>query len=90
MAKCFILCSSKIYITNSSLKFNITFKEILISKEEEKLEDVLKKVELYDFVNTLQNKEDTLLGEGGDNLSGGQSQRLGIARALFKDSNNYT
>ena len=76
----------KIYITNSSIKFNITFKNILTNKEQEKLEDVLKKVHLYDFVNSLNNKTDTLLGEGGNNLSGGQSQRLGIARALYKNS----
>lgn len=76
----------KIYITNSSIKFNITFKEILNTEEEEKLEKVLKKVQLFDFVNSLDNKANTLLGEGGDNLSGGQSQRLGIARALYKNS----
>ncbi len=76
----------KIYITNSSIKFNITFKNILTNKEQEKLNEVLKKVNLYDFVDSLYNKADTLLGEGGNNLSGGQSQRLGIARALYKDS----
>ena len=76
----------KIYITNSSIKFNITFKNILTNKEQEKLNEVLKKVNLYDFVDSLNNKADTLLGEGGNNLSGGQSQRLGIARALYKDS----
>ena len=76
----------KIYITNSSIKFNITFKDTLSAEEEEKLDDVLKKVQLYDFVNSLDNKVNTLLGESGNNLSGGQSQRLGIARALYKDS----
>jgi subfamily B ATP-binding cassette protein MsbA len=40
---------------------------------------------IYDFVETLQGKEDALLGNNGINLSGGQRQRISIARELYKD-----
>ena len=45
----------------------------------------MKNAVIYDFINNLPLKEKTIVGENGKSLSGGQIQRIGIARALYKD-----
>tara|TARA_B100000686_G_scaffold343630_1_gene424802 strand:- start:3783 stop:5483 length:1701 start_codon:yes stop_codon:yes gene_type:complete len=49
----------------------------------EKINEVLKKTNLYDFVYSFEDNINHSLGENGVNLSGGQAQRLAIARALY-------
>lgn len=55
---------------------NSTIKEI---------EDVLKRARIYDFINSLPGGYDTQVGERGVKLSGGEKQRIAIARAFLKD-----
>ena len=73
-----------VYLADESILFNITLSDKEI-KNSEKIDNILKIVELYDFFQTLPQKLETKVGERGSQLSGGQSQRLGIARALYRD-----
>ena len=51
--------------------------------DEVKVKEALKKAQLYDFVEDLDEGLDTVIGDRGVRLSGGQRQRIGIARALY-------
>lgn len=51
----------------------------------QRIQTVLKMAELYDFVQTLPDKENTFVGDRGSKLSGDQKQRIGIARALYSN-----
>ena len=77
-------------VSQSPYIFNMTLKEnLLLAKpdaSDDEINKVLKDAELYDFIQTLPNKIDSKLGENGVIFSGGQKQRLAIARALLKDS----
>ena len=72
-------------ILDESLLFNISLETNPDKASIEKINQILKIVSLYDYVNSLPEKIYTLAGENGNNLSGGQIQRLGIARALYKN-----
>ena len=77
--------AQNIYLLDDTIKNNIAYGINEEEIENDKLVDSLKKSQLYTFVNSLQNKEETLIGNNGIRISGGQRQRIGIARALYTD-----
>ena len=53
---------------------------------QEEIEAACRKASIHDFIMTLPNGYDTQVGELGDTLSGGEKQRLGLARAFLHDA----
>jgi len=72
------------YIFNMSIKENIKIVKPSITDEE--LIEKCKLAEIHNYIESLPNKYDTIVGENGVILSGGLKQRLSIARALVKKS----
>jgi subfamily B ATP-binding cassette protein MsbA len=79
------LVSQEVYLFNDSLKNNIAY-GLERPLQDEELIEVLKKARLYDFVVSLPDGFNTLVGDRGIQLSGGEKQRVSIARALLKGS----
>ncbi len=71
-------------IYNGSIRFNLQF--AWDKFQDDLLWEALKMVDLYDFVNSLEDGLDTIVGTGGLYFSGGQKQRIVIARAFVKNS----
>ncbi len=74
-----------VYLFRDSIKNNIRFAKPTATDEE--IIEVAKKAMCHDFIMELPNGYDTLVGEGGSSLSGGEKQRISIARALLKNAN---
>jgi ABC-type branched-subunit amino acid transport system ATPase component len=75
-----------IYLMDESIKKNIAIgiAEDLIDLK--KINYAIKNSGLEEFINSLPNNIDTIVGERGTRMSGGQRQRLGIARSLYFES----
>lgn len=72
-------------VFNFSLKENVTIANTLQTDNSELLNRSLNIAHVTDFLPKLPEGVDTLIGEKGVKLSGGEKQRLGIARAVFKE-----
>ena len=70
------------YIFNMSIRDNLKIVKNDLTNEE--MINACKVACLDDFVGSLKDGYDTIIGEGGVNLSGGEKQRLAIARALVQ------
>lgn len=72
-------------IIDESILFNITLEDDIEKINLDRVNDLLKQIDLYDHIYKLPNNIYELAGENGTRLSGGQCQRLGIVRALYRD-----
>lgn len=71
------------FLLSKSIRQNVAFGLNNDEIDDNLVWDLLRKVQLSDYVNTLPNKLDTLVGPGGVVLSGGERQRIGLIRALY-------
>jgi ATP-binding cassette subfamily B protein len=74
----------RVYLFEDTIANNIRF-----GKPEATMDEVIeaaKKAACHDFIMALPNGYDTVIGEGGATLSGGEKQRIAIARAIMKDA----
>ncbi len=76
----------KVTIFDESIYFNITLEQNLEKIDLKKLQKILKEVDLYETIYSLPNNISEKAGENGSKFSGGQCQRIGIARALYKNT----
>lgn len=74
----------RVYLFQDTVYNNIALGRPNATREE--IIEAAKKARCYDFIMELPDGFDTVIGEGGASLSGGQAQRLSIARCILKDS----
>ena len=72
-----------IFLFSDSIKTNITLKETINQKEYQMLIDAIEKVDLKEFLHNQKDGIDTVISDTGLNFSGGQKQRLALARSIY-------
>lgn len=80
----FSMVFQNVYLFNDSIENNIKFGKPAASHEE--VVGAAKAARCHDFIMALPDGYDTVIGEGGATISGGERQRLSIARAMLKDA----
>ena len=73
-----------VYLFNDTIANNIAMAKPDATEEE--IVRAAKKARCYDFIMALPEGFQTMVGEGGANLSGGEKQRISIARSILKDA----
>ena len=74
----------RVYLFQDTIYNNIVMGRPEATREE--VIDAAKKARCYDFITALPDGFDTVVGEGGASLSGGEKQRIAIARCILKDA----
>jgi ABC-type multidrug transport system fused ATPase/permease subunit len=78
--------AQRIFLSDSTIKENIAFGLSLEQIDNERVSRATAMAQLDDLIESLPEGIDTIVGERGVQLSGGQCQRIGIARALYHDA----
>lgn len=73
-----------VYLFNDTIRANICFGKPDATEEE--MIEAAKKARCHEFITALPQGYDTVVGEGGSTLSGGEKQRISIARAILKNA----
>lgn len=73
------------FLFDGSIAENIAFPYHMQKIDMNMIKDVINKVNLNSYINSLPLKYDSSVGELGKKISGGQKQRIGIARALYRN-----
>ncbi len=84
LMKNFSFVFQNVYLFEDTVANNIRFGEPEASME--RVMEAAKQARCHDFILSLPNGYDTIIGEGGASLSGGEKQRISIARAIMKDA----
>lgn len=84
LMKNFSFVFQNVYLFQDSIANNIRFGQETAPME--KVIEAAKKACCHEFIMELPDGYDTVIGEGGASLSGGEKQRISIARAIMKDS----
>lgn len=71
------------YIFNGTIRENLLYGKLRATEEE--ILEACRRAHIYDYISSLDKQLDTVVGEGGVSLSGGQAQRLVIARIILKN-----
>ena len=77
------LVPQEVVLFNDTLRFNLGYAEPGASDEE--IMEAARRAQLGDFIESLPNGLDTRVGERGLKLSGGEKQRVGVARAILRN-----
>ena len=75
--------SQDVFLFNDTIKYNISYGKIDATDEE--IETVAKAANAHKFISKMPRGYNTLIGERGIKLSGGEKQRIAIARAMLKN-----
>ena len=84
LMKNFSFVFQSVYLFQDTIANNIRFGQP--DAPMEKVMEAAKKACCHDFIMALPDGYETIIGEGGANLSGGEKQRISIARAIMKDA----
>jgi len=73
-----------VFLINDTIRKNIAFGLDEENIDDRKIDLIIERIFLKNFIDELPKGTNTIIGERGINISGGQKQRLGIARALYR------